>query len=169
MSIFEHNAKSLRELKDDIEVTFAHRNLDEEHRSLWAEACNRFHTSFDKLAFPGGLDRELRLLRERDQQAIEMAVRFLETNPWFFRSGYIKEELLRLLGQVELSNDQQARLRSVILARIDSGAGREFRRYARLARRLDEPAFRGTVLKRLESEDASVVRRARWVLKSLES
>lgn len=167
-NIFEHNAQLLRALKHDIDVAFTHRHLDEEHRSLWATACQRFHASFEELAFPGGLNKQLQHLRKGEEEAVEMAVRFLEVNPWFFRSGYIKEELLRLIKQASLSDDQQERLRSVILARIEGGGGREFRRYSRLARKLSVPKFREAVLKLLQSDDPQVARRARWVLSSLE-
>jgi hypothetical protein len=167
MTIFDHNAKLLRGLKEDIDTSFAQRELDDARRLSWAEACHRFQDSFDKLAFPGGLDREMRMLRKEDPEAVEMAVRFLEADPWFFRSGYIKEELLDRLRQVALTDDQQERLRSVILEQIESGGGREFRRYCHLARLLDAPAFREVVLKLAGSQDSRVARRARWVLTAL--
>src|SRR5437868_5972807 len=49
------------------------------------------------LAFPGGLGHELRLLENGDLRAIELAVCFLEADPWFFRSGYIKADLIKQL------------------------------------------------------------------------
>lgn len=168
-NIFEHNARTLRKLKDDIETAFTHRDLDGAHRSLWIEACRSFHASFDPLAFPGGLDRELTLLKTGDQEAVEMAIRFLEADPWFFRSGYIKEELLRRLCHADLANAQKDRLRVVIFARIDNGAGREFRKYAQLARTLYTLDFYETVHQRSESSDRQVASRARLVLQSLES
>ncbi len=168
-NIFEHNARTLRKLKGDIETAFTHRDLDETHRSLWIEACRSFHASFDPLAFPGGLDRELMLLKTGDQEAVEMAIRFLEANPWFFRSGYIKEELLRRLCHADLANTQKDRLRVVISARIDHGAGREFRRYGQLARTLYTQPFHEAVHQRSESADGQVASRAGLVLQIMES
>jgi len=167
-NIFQHNAQVLRKLKNDIELSYPNRDRDEQHRLLWVNACERFHNSFDELAFPGGLTRELSLLKEADEQAIELAIRFLEVDPWFFRSGYIKEQLLRLIARVELSDNQQERLRSVILERIETGGRREFRKYSQLARQLDVPTFRKAVLERAELGDVHIRRRAWWILTSLE-
>src|SRR5215510_12924186 len=95
--IFHKNAHTLRELMKAIKVSFVNRERDEDHYELWTLACQQFHSSYDQLAFPGGLEHQLNSLKQEDAQAVEMAVRFLEADPWFFRSGYIKEELLRSL------------------------------------------------------------------------
>jgi len=168
-NIFEHNAQALRSLHNEIEVTFADRNRNEEHYQLWAQACQRFHSSFDRLAFPGGLEQELSLLKRGDAQAIEMAVRYLEANPWFFRSGYIKEELLQRLKRVALSENQRERLRVVIVERINNGSGREFRRYCKLAKALMNSTFEAKVRQAMMSNDVNVSRRAGWVMNSLNS
>ena len=168
-SIFEHNAQTLRELKEAIDIAVVDRDLNEEHHQKWAVAYERFHLSFDRLAFPGGLGKELDSLRAGDGEAIEMAVRFLEADPLFFRSGYIKAELLRILHRVQLSDNQQDRLRAVILDRIRSGARREFRQYCRLARSLVNSEFRALVEKEMASSDLSVSRRAKWVEQALKS
>ena len=47
-----------------------------------------------------------------------MAVQFLEVNPEFFRAGYIKEKTVQLLKRVDLTQEQRARLRRVVLDRI---------------------------------------------------
>jgi hypothetical protein len=168
-SIFEKNAQTLRQLYNAIEVTFVDRQLDEKHNQLWAEACERFHSSYDGLAFPGGLEQELNLLKRGDPEAVEMAVRYLEADPWFFRSGYIKEELLQALRRIDLTDDQSERLRSVILERITKGSGREFRRYCRLAKRLMNAAFVARVRQAMMSQDSDISRRAGWVMSALES
>ena len=168
-SIFDQNAKTLRELHNAIEVTFVDRELDETHHRLWVTACERFHSSYDQLAFPGGLEEQFRSLNRGDAQAIEMAVRYLEADPWCFRSGYIKEELLQALRRAILTNEQRDRLRSVILERINKGSGREFRRYCRLAKDLVNTEFVASVRQATMSQDIDVSRRAGWVMSSLES
>ena len=168
-SVFETNAQILRALNDEIHLSFVDRERDESHYRRWSDACQRFHSSFDRLAFPGGLDQELNLLKNGDLQAVEMAVRYLEADPWFFRSGYIKEELLKGLKRVALTEDQRERLRAVILERINKGSGREFRRYCRLAKTLMTTAFSKQVREAMMSTDADISRRASWVMSSLES
>lgn len=168
-SVFETNAATLRALKNQIDAAFTNRQRDESHYGEWADACQRFHLSFDRLAFPGGLERELTLLKCGDAQAVEMAVRYLEADPWYFRSGYIKEQLLKELKGTALREDQRHRLRAVILERINKGCGREFRRYCRLARTLTTTEFAQRVRKAMRSADVNISRRAGWVMTSLES
>ena len=167
--IFHTNEQQIRELEKTIEATYVDRDLDEKHYQAWAEACERFRKSFDRLAFPGGLEQEIDLLKRGDGQAVEMAVRYLEADPWFFRSGYIKEQLMRELRKVSLTEDQGDRLRQVIMDRIKTGGGREFRRYCRLAKDLSTAKFVAEVGEAMKSEDANISRRAGWVMSSLNS
>ena len=167
--IFGTNAEKLRELYQAIKVTFVDRGLDDRHYQEWVEACECFHASFDQLAFPGGLEREFDLLKHSDAQAVEMAVQYLEADPWYFRSGYIKEQLIQALRKVSLTDAQRERLREVVIERIKKGSGREFRRYCRLARDLRSAEFVAKIRQAMLSEDANISRRAGWVMSSLES
>lgn len=162
-SVFEENSRRLREIYLWIGTTYSRRSQDEASHAAWNEACATLHASYDQLAFPGGLEQELELLKERDPGSIEMAVRFLEADPWFFRSGYIKADLLRWLRRAPLSDAQLGRLRGVVLERIEGPGRREFRRYARFAPRLDTPEFRAAIRARVHSADTRTSRHARWV------
>jgi len=62
----------------------------------------------------GRAHREFELLRVGDITAIEMAIQFLEANPWYFRSGYHKADILKMLRKHLLSDDQSARMRNLI-------------------------------------------------------
>ena len=81
--IFESNATRLRELQ--VAVTAAHRRRKEgaEELEIWKEAARSFTSAFDTLAFPGGLEKAMAALKARDPGTLEMAVRFLEADPWF--------------------------------------------------------------------------------------
>jgi hypothetical protein len=81
-----------------IKSTYAQRSNSEAPHAAYSEACATFHSFYDQLAFPGGLERGLELLKAHDPSTIETAVSFLEADPWFHRSGFIKADLLRLLG-----------------------------------------------------------------------
>jgi hypothetical protein len=127
MNVFEANAAELEKLRERVDEMFRERSKSPEHTAAWQEAARAFHTVCDKLAFPGGLSREFEQLRVGDLTAIEMAIRFLEANPWFFRSGYYKADILKLLRKHPLSDEQCARMRNVILERVRDRPVREMR------------------------------------------
>jgi hypothetical protein len=166
-TIFETNAAKIRELYQAIQDTAKHRDESPEHKQAWEEATHRFNSRYDLLAFPGGLERQEERLKQNHPEAIELAVRFLEADPWFFRSGYIKEDFIQVLKKASLSDDQCSRLRSALLAKIDSGGGREFREYCKLARALQTDEFREELEAKLESPDETVSQRAGWMLEAL--
>src|SRR5437016_2026590 len=89
------NANILRTLRDEIESTWLHRNEGPEQRQAWVDVCRRYSEVYERLAFPGGLEAGLARLSQGDSEAFELAVQFLEVNPWFYRSGYIKERLIQ--------------------------------------------------------------------------
>ena len=85
----------------------------------------------------------------------------------FFRSGYMKEQLLRALKQRESTEGGSRRLRSLILAMICKPARREFRRYCRTALRVDSLALRCALEQLKPSTERGIRRRATWMLDAL--
>jgi hypothetical protein len=165
--IFEINATKISELHQAVLNTLKYRDKGPEYKRKWQEAAKQFQDNYDSLAFPGGLTYQEELLRQNDSEAIEGAIKFLEADPWFYRSGYIKEKFSRLLKRVSLTHEQSVRLRKVLLAKVDTETGREFRSYCRLARVIETQAFRQELEERLQSLDEGVVLRAKWMLAAL--
>ncbi len=128
-SIFNTNAALLRQLNKELADGFRNRYASPEH----VRAAERFKNEFDALAFPGGLTAGLQRLKAFDPQTVSVAIRYLEADPWYFRSGYVKEEILDRLKHADLSPDQRRRLAALVVRSITSGAGRVFKHYARLA------------------------------------
>ncbi len=157
------NAAELRALHGAIWSAFARRARSLADRAEWESACLRFRASYDRLAFPGGLTAAMKRLAEGDATAIEASIRFLEADPWFFRSGYIKAEILRRIRQAELEPQQVERLRLVILDRVAGRDTREFRWYCRLARVIANPEFRAKIERLRSSPVPPIARRAGWV------
>jgi len=164
-STFNTNAALLRDLRAKVNETFRNAPHGPEHTA----ACARFNEVYDELAMPGGLEEHLSLLREGDKQAVSAAIAFLSADPRFFRSGYIKEKMLRRLKHVSLTQRQQQTLVRLIARSVDSGGRREFHRYARLSGILEPGPIETAMESRLVAENPEVVRRAREVLHVLQS
>jgi uncharacterized protein (TIGR02996 family) len=142
------------------------RRGDPQLTALYVEARTRAHAA-EQAAWPPGFWEDFGRLRSGDAAALETAVAFLEADPWFFRSGYAKESLIRFLCRLELAPEHVDRLRKVVLAAVDGRHRREFRRYCRLARKVDGPEVRSELARRLRHDDPRVCRHARWVFAAL--
>lgn len=133
----------------------------------WKNAAAAFHAAIDR-AYPPGFWADLTAVRAGDRSGLPAMIAFLEADPWFFRSGYIKAMALRAIKRFALSRDEAERLRRVVLDMVERRDGREFRDYCRLARSLATPEFRREIERRAASVDPAVARRARWVLEALD-
>jgi uncharacterized protein (TIGR02996 family) len=158
-------AEADRISREILRLCTAHRDKPQ-LRPLYEQARRLFHAA-SAAAWPPRFWEDLRRLRSGDAAALETAVAFLEADPWFFRSGYAKESLIRFLCRLELAQEHVARLRRVVLAAVDGRHRREFRSYCRLARKVDGPEVRSELVRRLGHDDARVRRHARWVFAAL--
>ena len=85
----------------------------------------------------------LSALASGDADAKESAIRFLEFDPYYYRSGYIKSKLLVRLKNIKLSASEVKRLQKVICNAIVSQLPKcEFKYYARLLKNVGTPEFR---------------------------
>jgi hypothetical protein len=167
MNVFKSNAAEFTRLHQRLMETVRHRNESKERFVAWQEASAVLLASYDRLSFPGGLARELALLKVGNSEAIELAVRYLEADPWHFRTGYNKEDIIRQLRKHPLTEDQCARLRMVILNRVHGRPVREMRSYARLASNVSSPEFEAELMNIATNSSDSSARHANWVLESL--
>lgn len=121
-----------------------------------------FHAATEA-ALPSGQPGFLRALATGSLGHIEAAIAFLEADPWFFRSGYEKQALIRHLKRARLDDDQKRRLAAVVVAAIDGRDRREFRHYGRLACAVWSDALDDAIAERMQSADPGIRRRAYWV------
>ena len=85
----------------------------------------------------------LSALASGDADAKESAIKFLEFDPYYYRSGYIKSKLLVRLKNIKLSASEVTRLQKVICNAIVSQQPKsEFKYYARLQKNVGTPEFR---------------------------
>src|SRR5690349_20995794 len=120
-NLIARNANLLKALRGEVERTWLHRYEAPEQNQAWSDACRRFREAYDQFAFPGGLEACLDGLSQGDAEAVELAIQFLEEDPWYYRSGYIKERLIQRIKRASLSPDQRSRLRDVIIEVVDCG------------------------------------------------
>ena len=152
------NAAKIQKLYDTIELTAKNKKTAPKP---WEKATEAFHTAYDALAFPGGLKHSLILLKKQDPQSIQSAIEFLQADPYFHRSGYIKEKVASALKQISLSSEQIEELQAVMLAAIEIEGRREFLEYCRLARKLSDKQFIQQLEKRIkEPSSAGALQRA---------
>jgi hypothetical protein len=159
------NAARLRELHDELHRAFR----EHPHGPAHQAACHAFRSNYDQLAFPGGLEAGLVRLKALEPDAVEIAIRFLEADPWFFRSGYIKEEIIRRLKHAPLTTAQRASLRAVVIRSVVVERTGLPRRLATLAPVVDSPEFRKEIETVAESSDRRIQLRAKQVLHNLRS
>lgn len=169
MNVFESSAAELNKLHARMHELARRRSESDDAKAAWREAAEAFQTNYDRLAFPGGLASEFERLRNGDAEAIELAVRYLEANPWYFRSGYHKADILKTLKRSRLTPEQCARLRTIILHRVREKPVREMRAYARLAPQVTNKEFESELLTITEHSNRHAARNAGWVLQCLKS
>lgn len=139
--------------------------------AAWQNAVETWRTAIDR-AYPPGFWDALEAVRRGERSGLEAMIEFLEADPWFFRSGYIKAIVLSAIKRFAFEPDEAERLRRVVLDVVDRRDGREFRDYCRLARRIATPEFRSELEGRAAwtpLSDPAVARRARWVLAALDA
>ena len=147
----------------------ANRKDESDPRTIaWKEAIARFREACAKV-YP----EPLRQVDQGQRRASELdtvdILDFLEADPMFFRSGYMKEKLLRELKRRPLHPSEKVRLQEIILDVVKKNdRRREFLAYCRVAAAVADESFRQQ-LERLESRgDRDISLRANWVLAALD-
>ncbi len=158
------NAARLRALHAELHRAF----LEDSHGPTHTAACAAFQRSYNALAFPGGLEHFFKRLKRLEPSAIDEAIEYLEADPWYFRSGYVKEEIVRRLKKAPITERQRHRLAVVILRSMATGTRRLARHLAKLAIFVDSPAFRSRIEAFSHSTD-EVQHRAKHLLDVLRS
>lgn len=161
-------ARSAEEARRAVKESSAKWRLDRSERSkqTWLASVERFHAAVEA-AYPANFWTDLEKLRAGDASVLETAIEFLEADPMFFRSGYVKSELLVVLKRLALNSRQIERLRAVVIHVVLDRDRREFRRYCRFAHYIDGPDFRNQLEAIVFPVDPDAERRARWVLAAL--
>jgi hypothetical protein len=163
-----HRARLLRRAEVAVGEAADARDWGERHYREWEVAAERFHAACAAM-YPGELDDAMKALAavRAPVAAVETVIVFLEADPWCFRSGYVRQEILRKLRRQPLTIEQKERVGSGLCAQVDAGDRRELLDACKLARRHPTRNLRSQLKKRLASADGDVARRALLMLSSL--
>ena len=131
------------------------------------EAARRLYNAAREAAYPAGFQESFQRLCTGDATGLEAAIAFLEADPWFPNSGYVKVKLIRHIKPPMLTPSGKTRLQNVVLHMVETRHGQEFNAYKQLARKVDDAFLREQLAQRLKSSDTDTQRRARWVLEAL--
>lgn len=123
----------------------------------WHEAAMAFRAAVE--AFYAPYEEVLAGVRAGRLDAIEEATRFLVADPWCFRSGYLRAELMHALANTPLPSHVHEPLREVVLHRIVDRQPRLLRYATQLAASLWDQELEAMVA-RLEVEGSPEQRRA---------
>jgi len=129
--LIELATAELVEVYERVNRALLNRNRDPQGREEWERACAAFHSKISPI--DPYLQRACESERYADKELVEFVVCFLEVDPHFFRSGYLKQILITRLKRSELGEPVRRRLRGVLIDAVNRRGGREFRYYCRLA------------------------------------
>lgn len=140
---------------------------DPERRDEWSARLGWFEETWSAV-FTDGFRATLAALKAGDPAGLEYAVRFLEADPWCFRSGYTKARLIPAIARFELQESMRQRLARVVLAVVDDPRRRrEIRQYGTLARVAATADLRAQLVERAAATDPQIQFNARQVLERL--
>lgn len=141
-------------------------NESDPRTKRWLDAIRAFNAALSRV-YSG----DLRLVERRALAAAKVdtadILDFLEADPVFFGSGYMKEEVLGVLKRRSLQQHESQRLQAIILNVVRMPARREFRRYCQVAATVDDERFRENLNALQVSDDPDIRRRSGWVLAAL--
>lgn len=161
-------ARQVEEARRAVHETWRRRGQSQSAWQTWSEAAAAFHRALDA-AYPPGFRETFHRLKSGEADDLEPLIAFVEADPIFFRSGYMKADCIRLLKRQNLTEHEADRLRQALLKVVDQRDRREFRHFCRLARAVDSPDLRAALRERLLTHpDPNVRRRAGWALHACE-
>ena len=101
----KQNAIEINRLKQSIQQSHNVKNKHDE----WAENCREYNEKYFGLCFWNGLWDYRKEIRSGNLEAIEYYICFIEVRPYFFRSGYMYNDLMRVFKNIELTTDHRRR------------------------------------------------------------
>lgn len=165
--LIRQHEKKVNELHSKLWETFRRRERSAHAHSDWERAAKQFRefiSEFDEL-----VERSLSENLAQDKGLRDFAFSYVATDPYFFRSGYILERLVRRIKKLDLSDAEKQLIQQLILRRIDKKALRNFRDICRLIPKIETTGFSNEIAERLRSKEPSIRHRAEFAASYLPS
>jgi hypothetical protein len=159
-------ANEVERLRCAIQSTFAVRHKGRAEHEAWHRACTEFH-SFEHDLFNLWDPAVLLEIRQASGVWRNTALLFLEVDPWFFRSGYLKEKLCHVLKQASLTPREAQRVQEILLYAVTTRFRREFRSYSRLACLVWDKPFLDRLHQLTCAAETRTRVQARWMLEQI--
>jgi hypothetical protein len=163
--LIEAEAKHVRSLHEAVHSTYKARKASPAAMEAWRQACDRFRRYQSPVI--GQIERVYKEGLAHDRSLRDFAITFLQVEPMYFRSGYVKAELLHRLKSIRLDRDEAARVAEVLVDAIRRRGQREFLSYCRLAAALRQPEVMAEAASLAASPDGRIASRARMMLRYL--
>lgn len=142
-------------------------NLEDPGTKAWLAALDQFGAAMTNV-YHGSLRSYYAGAIEADAMASEDLLAFLEADPYFFGSGYMKEKALTLLKRRNLKPSFQRRLIDVIVDATRRPQRREFLYYCRAARQIGSEELRDVLRTVQQGGQPSERRKANLILAALQ-
>lgn len=152
----------LNVLHKNLHETAKHRGESPHQKEQWKRAAKAFRT-FHSPVFDL-VEQCLKNGLESDPKLREFTFDYIDQDPYFYRSGYRMESLLKCVKKLTLSDSEKASIQCLILSRIETRALRNFRQICRLIHMVENEGFHAQVTARTKLSDPQVKRRAAFAL-----
>jgi hypothetical protein len=159
-----HLSAEVNRLHDEMRRLAWQRDHSAADRDRWLLACREFRLRFEELRFPGGDDGWSSFIAG-DPEGLDSAIAFVEADPYFHRSGYLKQDIWDRLKRSTLDAAQLNRLEAISLGYVTRPVRRrEFWHMVRFVRQRAGDSFWSALREIDAGPDRPARTRARWVL-----
>jgi hypothetical protein len=155
-------AERLAELHADLHKAFDRRSERPDGRDAWLRATERFNEAYAE--FYGPYPAVVRGIHDGHRDAMAEGLRFLAADPWCFRSGYLKADLMDAFANTRVPPDLVDRLQAIVVRRVTHPEPRLLRSAAHLASNVWSDALRERLEALALDGDAAVAERAHAVI-----
>lgn len=164
--------RAVNEAQAEVHVAFAavvNRNDEDDPRTKrWHDAIAAFRAASERVYSDPLQQFDQGIKRVSEIDTVDM-LDFLEADPVFYGSGYMKEKLLRELKRRKMDSREVERIRAIIINIIRTpDHHREFSDYCRVATAVADERFRDEIESLARSRSTPIALRASCALMALD-